>query len=375
MHTIGEYPWFKGKKEEFKYFERQIAGDDVVLIIPTETKAVGAPWSDEDKIYRSSIWRISDGAPVSLGYKKFVNFGEQPDFEPVDIHDTITAIEKIDGTCLICNRYKGEYIFRTRGTFDVHQMENGYEIDALIERYHIKELLDAYGDNYTFIFEWITPSNILCVKYDEPDLYLTGIVRQRQYSYFSQIELDTIAREHGLKRPRHHEFNVDNADDMAKTIREDWIGVEGVVAYFGQDQQVLKKMKSNWHHSLHIARILVGNTTKLVSTLFDMGAFNEECDAVAFSDVIKKNFEYEVLEYYAKELNEVWVAYVLFCSIRDFAKSVVKNIKDPHEIVDALKEGKWGNIQDTFFWNAYRGTSLKKSFFVTQMLKIIGDTK
>lgn len=368
--NIGEYPWFKGKKEEFKYFERNIGGDDVVLIVPTETKAVGAPWYENDKIYRSSIWRISDGKPVSLGYKKFVNYGENPAFEPVDIHDNITAIEKVDGTCLICSRYKGEYIFRTRATTDVHQMQNGNEVDALVEKYNVKKLMDDLGDDHTVIFEWVTPTNILCVKYDEPDLYLTGIVRHADYSYYKQNELDSIAERYGLKRPRHHTFNVDNADDMAAVIREEWTGVEGVVAYFGDEQQLLKKMKSNWHHHLHVARIIVGNKAKFVGHLWDLGAF-EKFDADTFGDIVAKSFEYEVLEYYSKELNDVWCAFIVMNSIKSFVHAKVAEMGDAHEVVDAIKQGVFGNLKDTYVWSEFRNNAWKKSFFVREMLNIM----
>lgn len=371
MESASPYPWFTGNPSEFKFFEKDIAGDRVVLVIPNEVKAVGAPWFESDKRYRSSVWRVEDGAPVSLGYKKFVNFGEQPDFEPVDIHDKITPIEKIDGTCLICSKYRGEYIFRTRGTLDVHQMENGGEVDILVEKYKVKELLDLYGDERTIIFEWVTPTNILCVKYDYPELYLTGIVNHSDYSYMKQEELDAFAARHGLLRPKHHSFNVDDAWKMAFAIQETWIGVEGVVAYFGETQQVLKKMKSDWHHRLHIARIMLGNPRKFVNFLIEKEAFSASTRE-SFNRIVAMELEYEVLEYYRDRLSRIWSAFERHLGRTVEASEFVRGVTDPHEIARRLQEGENGDLKPTYIWNAFRNKPLRTSFIRNEILAYYG---
>lgn len=365
-----KYKWFKGDPTEFKSYDGVIAGEDVVLIIPNDKKAVGSPWNDADKIYRSSIWTAKDGKPVSLGYKKFVNYGEMPDFEPVNVNDTITAIEKVDGTCLICSKFKDEYIFRTRGTFDaITSMPNGYELNELIEKYNIKEILDKNSD-CTIIFEWVSPANLLCVKYAVPELYLTGIVKHSSYTYKRQEELDLFAQEHGLKRPKHYTFkNGATADHLSAEIKE-WTQVEGVVAYFGTEQQVLKKMKSNWHHHLHIARVMLANKKKLLGYLYDIGAFDNTSET-EYEDIITKNLEYEVIDYYRNEFRMIYLAYTQFVESSLKAKEFVKDVTDPYEIVDKLRNGEYGDIAEQFIWGAYRNLPIKKSFIVNFIVNII----
>ena len=56
-----------------------IAGDECILVTP---KDMGVEWTDDSKVFRSSVWRKSDMFPISLSYKKFTNCGEKPDFEP-----------------------------------------------------------------------------------------------------------------------------------------------------------------------------------------------------------------------------------------------------------------------------------------------------
>lgn len=366
METLkGKYHWFKADESLFSFFEKEIAGDKVVLVIPKGEKAVGVPWYENEKIYRSSVWRVSDGFPVSLGYKKFVNFGEQPDFEPVNINDKITAIEKVDGTCLICSKYKGEYIFRTRGCYEASSMHNGNEVPMLVERYNIKRILDE-NEGCSIIFEWTTPTNILCVKYDEPDLFLTGIVEHSTYSYKRQEYLDEFAARYGLKRPRNHTVENCNADELAASIR-DWINAEGVVAYFGEEQQILKKMKSNWHFHLHVARGLIGNTKKLIKFLFENNAFDG--DREFYNKRIESMLEYETLVYYEEKLDEVWNAWKEYNANLALAKELVKDVHGVDEIVEGIRERRFP-LSDTYIWAAYKKKEHRKSFVFDELIRL-----
>lgn len=115
-----KYQWFKESEEEFSFKEVEIAGDLCVLITPL----ISAKFTDLNKIYRSSIWRVSDGFPVSLGFRKFMNFNEQPAFEPVAPYydKDFVLTEKLDGSCLIVSKYKGKLIVRTRGTISAYHI-------------------------------------------------------------------------------------------------------------------------------------------------------------------------------------------------------------------------------------------------------------
>ena len=59
--------------KQFNFKDCVIAGDDCVLVTP---KDMGVEWNDDNKIFRSSIWRKSDGKLISAGFKKFVNYFE-----------------------------------------------------------------------------------------------------------------------------------------------------------------------------------------------------------------------------------------------------------------------------------------------------------
>ena len=71
-------------------------GEIVYLVIP---KHIGVTWNPENSIFRSSVWDV-EGNPVSLSFKKFVNWGEKPDQFPVPSSlNGCVVMEKLDGCC------------------------------------------------------------------------------------------------------------------------------------------------------------------------------------------------------------------------------------------------------------------------------------
>lgn len=366
METQLELPWFKGNPKEFSFKPCVIAGDDCVLIIPRDEKALGK-WFEHDKIYRSSIWRVSDGAPISLGYKKFVNFTEQPEFDPIQDCTTWIAVEKVDGSCLICSKYKNEYIFRTRGTISAfNTLDNSDELPGLIEKYNLKKLLDDYPD-VTFIFEWVSPRNVLCITYPEADLYFTGAVNQFNYDYFRQSELNSIAAMYKLKRPRLY-GSFENADAVSYAVQvKDWINAEGVVCYF-DDGQTLKKMKSNWHLAMHIARSKYGNISKLIDYMFEKDIFSTSKDD--FPNKLRE-LDWEILNYWKNKIEEIYNIYH-----KEIAEKVnevsflfkTKNVTTPYDVLALLKES---SIKDTIFWSVFRNVPLKKTFIKSTILDYV----
>ena len=118
--------------ENFMVHPHFIGDHEVVLVQPVH---IGARWRKDTMIFRSSVWDM-EGNPVSLSFKKFFNYGEQPALAPIppSLHGA-ELLEKLDGSTLLFSRYKGHTVIRTRGTVDARKQENGYEIDYLIQKY------------------------------------------------------------------------------------------------------------------------------------------------------------------------------------------------------------------------------------------------
>jgi len=283
--------------KQFNIKDVTVAGDECVLVTP---KDMGVTWNDENKFFRSSIWRKSDMKPVSLGFRKFTNYGEKPEFEPLNTECNVKAIQKIDGSCLIVSKYKGELIIRTRGTVDASQLENGYEIEFLKKKYpkafdnEWLEWLDC--GLYTLLFEWTTPTNrIVLNESAEPTLWLIGIVYHPNYSYVEQHNLDKFAKEMGVERPKTYDISLGGSIEDIKKRIEPLQDIEGVVIYDDnigiESGQILKKIKTLRYLQLH--RVFTG--VKTVDHLFNLFAEYGCTYRENFETLLATNFDWELV--------------------------------------------------------------------------------
>jgi len=269
---------------DFEYKECVIAGEDCIWFYP---HMEGVKWTTKNLMFRSSIWRKSDYTLVSAGFKKFFNWTQEPDIYPApSSNDKINCVEKIDGSCLLVTKYKGQLITRTRRAFS-HIMLNGDEIDLLQRKYpkaFNNDILDH--ENCTFIYEWTTPSNIIVVQHAEPDIRLIGCVDHSDYSLVSQDVLDVMSDMIRVKRPKRVQFA--SIDEMIKNVAE-LKGEEGICVYYGKDQHI-RKIKSDWYLSVHNFRNKM-NLKNLVELYFVMGmpSYQDFCGGVL------NQFQYEGL--------------------------------------------------------------------------------
>jgi len=289
-----------------------IAGDECILVTP---KGMEVEWNDDNKIFRSSIWRKSDMRPISLGFKKFTNLGEKPLFEPNDDHTDLEFVRKMDGSCLIVSSYKGELIVRTRGTTDATQLSNGHEIAVLKEKYpKAFDNLWLQSENYSLLFEWTTPTNrIVLQESEEPTLWLIGIVSHIKasddafmmfmgathfsYKYFTQFQLDQQAIFMEVPRPERYELNLLNVSEYLK----DKDTIEGVVIY-SNNGQTLKKVKTPRYLYMH--RVFTG--VKTVDHLFDLYVEYGCTHRENFEALLATNFDWELVTALTPLMDELY---------------------------------------------------------------------
>lgn len=278
-----------------------IAGDECVLVTP---KDMGVDWNEENKYFRSSIWRKSDMKPVSLGFRKFMNYGEKPSFEPMDNYTCVRAIQKIDGSCLIVSMYKDKLIIRTRGTVDATKLENGNEIAHLLLKYpkaFNNEWLNC--ELYTLLFEWTTPSNRIVLRETaEPTLWLIGMVSHSDYSYVTQHNLNEYARELEVERPKSLNINLGSSIEELKKRIEPLKDIEGVVIYDDITQQTLKKIKTLRYLELH--RVFTG--IKSVDHLFDVFVEYGCPSREKFEEELSTNFDWELVTTLTPLISELY---------------------------------------------------------------------
>jgi T4 RnlA family RNA ligase len=274
--------------EQFNLKDCVIGGDDCFLIIP---KDMSVKWNEQNKYFRSSIWRKSDGKLISAGFRKFVNYGEQPDFEPLVNNSKLKVLTKLDGSLLIASSHNNELIIRTRGTVDATNLENGSEIEFLKNKYP-KVFSDYFliSERFTLLFEWTTPSNrIVLQESEEPTLWLIGIVDNNTYEYLSQDVLDFHAKTLEVERPKTYTFDLTDVEVLKREI-EPLKDIEGVVIY-DESGQILKKIKTLRYLELH--KVFTG--IKSVDHLFDLFVEYGCTYRENFEALLAINFDWELV--------------------------------------------------------------------------------
>ena len=276
---------------DFNMFDCEFSGDAAVWIYP---KLEGVKWLKTNLIQRSSIWRKSDGELISPGLKKFFNWAQEPDlYPPPDALSTkVKVVEKLDGSCLVISKYKGEFIIRIRRAL-ASSMLNGDEIELFKKKYaeifkwegfERDESARSPEGPYSLIFEWVTPSNKIVLSYTEPDIKLIGCVNHENYSYVGQWQLDALARIWKIGRPKYFEY--DTIQDMINNVSA-LKGEEGVCVYYANDQHI-RKIKSLDYLMKH--RFKAGLT---IETVLDLYLEQQEPAYQAFIEEVTKLYDYE----------------------------------------------------------------------------------
>lgn len=253
-----------------------IAGEECTLVFPQH---IGCEWSKHNLHFRSSIWN-NGGELISAGFPKFGNYGEKPGVFglPKTISGS-TIMEKLDGTCLIVSKYKGELIVRTRGTADASIMENGHELEILKLKYPEAfrlvndDLEDIQTGTHSLIYEWLSPENRIVIKHDKPDIRLIGMINHEDYSLVPQCELDGIAEMISVARPK--KYNFSELNNMLETVKL-FKGTEGVCMY-SADGQHIHKIKADDYLIKHRLKDELCNIERVIDFYFshDCPSYNE----------------------------------------------------------------------------------------------------
>lgn len=309
--------------DEFIYRDSLIADIPIRLVFP---KHNGVTWDASNIIFRSSIWTLENHPkPVSLSFKKFWNFGEKTNLvpDPISMYHS-DAIEKIDGSTLIVSWFKGERIIRTRGTLDVSSMDNAHEIEFLIKKYpkafaeQPKSFLNA---GFSTIFEWVSPENQIVVKYDEPDIYLIGVVEHGHYEYLSQRALDNLAKAIGVKRPQHFQF--DSVDELIAKVTE-FDDKEGVCIYYTNGQEI-KKVKSDIYKAKHALKFMLDSGKNIIDLFWEMG-----CPTyLDFMKNLEDTYDYETAQFLIPQVSKVCDAYREYQNFYNHIYQFVENLRSP----------------------------------------------
>lgn len=194
---------------------------------------------------------------VCNSYKKFFNATEP---QAAKLEGKIRAEEKVDGSIIKMFFYKGEWRVATNGTIDARDADlmipygdiRTYRdlFDAAFAKYLDTDTLSLLQDeNYTLIFELISPVNRIVVAYPETDLVLLGI---RENTTGDELDPRNTHLGKIFKTPKIYDIDtIDQALEVAKTLgvnEEGFVLVDenfNRVKVKGAEYLAMHRMRSN----------------------------------------------------------------------------------------------------------------------------------
>lgn len=275
-------------------------GQNAFLVQPNH---IGTKFTQRNKIFRSSIWTLQ-GELLSAGFPKFVNFGENPDNFPVPTSTKgCSIVSKEDGSLAICDYIDGQFSCRTRGVFSYKTHTNVFDYDDALNKYKVEEICKKFPQQ-SLLFEFVTnnPDHDIVLKYPENDLFLIGIINKQDYSLFTQSQLNKVAEEFGLKRPKIYNVEKFSLQGLIDFIKESK-GIEGICLYSKGDQEI-HKIKSEEYLKKHAFK-----ESANIETVLD---FYVEQGYPSYSDFYVKmvqEFDYECVQQVQGEISNVCEAY------------------------------------------------------------------
>ena len=269
--------------------------DGLRLITPkAATVFADNVWTPENIHYRSRL-ETPTGETVSQGFKKFMNLGQGPDGLRIDAADVVNACVrgdavatvKLDGSLLVRSVYQGRVLLRTRGAFSYQHQDNAHEIDECTRRY--PQLLDpTYLPDTSLLFEWVSPSNVIILKYAHTDLFLVGGVRHHELRYLRMAELQEIATHTGIQLVEFFLLNENGWTDLYATLASD-TEKEGYVIRL-HDEQTLVKVKCVPYIAKHAFKYRM-STNRLIDLWFQAGRPSQP----VFVDSLIRQFDEETI--------------------------------------------------------------------------------
>lgn len=314
---------------------RIISQDGFHLIFPRKNLW---DWKDDEKWLRSVVIN-NDGFVVSCSWKKFGNYGEfATDTSSLNFAlkngKPVFFSHKEDGSLCIRSVFNNQVVFRTRGTLYGGEESYGDRFKNIAKKCYPKLLDSMWMNDRSLLFEYVSPTNKVVIKYESEDLIFLGFVIHSNLHIGRWEELEDIATIANLRLVRLH--NLPN--DSVKLLNEvkDW-KEEGIVARcedsFGNQEQNFIKIKSAFY--------LANHRMKFSMKYSDIVEFIEGANIKDESQLVlelqSSNYDWEIIE----SAKEFYAKYLLACSNRDnllnIAKGLVEeffskklNRKDPH---------------------------------------------
>lgn len=333
---------FRDNEEEFI---RQIREDDNLVKSDGPLGLTIANWkkgfyeaNKPHQLLAKGIVFNEENRLVSLPLVKFYNLFEIKDEayhqQLLTKGLRITAAKKYDGTMIQLFKYRGKYVFTTRGTFKSKYTHAASSI--ALRKY--KRSMAKLDEDKTYVFELIHPVSKNVVDYEDEDLVLLAVYDRGFNQYYRTIEL-------GFHHPRTTEYSeFQTFEDAVEWSRRNSHDHEGYVITLESKQQIVHrvKIKSEWY--IERFKLMYGASHKTVAKIY----WPDELDWDSFKDFIPEEIEDYYRGYYDEYVD--WIN-KLKSQCASYYDEVDSSI-DQKEFAIANK----GRGDFSFLMGAYHGT-------------------
>ena len=318
-------------------------GIDSYLIVPQ----IDAKWNADILHYRSLIVDKERNV-LSSGFGKFFNHLERPDCypDPEQFNDWVIE-DKQDGSLCIVDFVNGQFSMRTRGTSTYKTLVNYKDFEFLFEKYpkvkkHVQE-----NSNYSFLFEIVTPNNVIVIRPKEIDFYFLGAIDKNTLKMATNEEVLNMWKNMGCPpTPQKYYFqNVKSISQISEFVKE-WKGKEGVVLSYNNNQNRIK-LKSLWYITIHRIKSQLNSENNLIDFYVECGMPEHS----VFQNKIETEFDFEIAEQLKDEI----------LRISEIGDNVKREIEHMKEFAHTMGRFETRKEQARYVMENY-GKSKKSSF-------------
>ena len=242
---------------------------------------------------------------VRYAYNKFFNYGEQ--FADDVNWSTSQVQEKIDGSLMTVTFWKRKraVLISTNGTINAFETLVMAQGGSFLDKCPYETFGDLFEavmndkcpdwrdvvtqcDDFTFIFELVSPYNKIVVEYDKPDIYLTGVRNNVTFDEINPRTVDKIFE--NIECPKIYPLNgISECLNAAEALNKNTQGVienEGYVVVDNNWKRV--KIKSPLYAMKHYL-LDKPVTEKRVLEIIRAG---EKDEFLTYCPNFKKEFDY-----------------------------------------------------------------------------------
>lgn len=217
---------------------------------------------------------------VSLGFRRFFNAGES-EADNIDFTKSY-ALEKVDGSMILCYFYKNAWRYSTRGSIDASGSVGDFPFTfaELIKKAVPEKMLEYLWkeqnslSDITFIFELTSPYNRVVTPYNQTQLYLIG-ARNKDWGHDYNYEtLLKVSKFLGVKIPKR--LDLRSLEEIAAAANSLRPYEEGFVVVYEREEMwpnLRVKVKNISYVALH--HIKSANSSKNLVAIIQKGEKDE----------------------------------------------------------------------------------------------------